>query len=141
MRALESQWWIVELPDEWEAEQQEETIIISDEDGVSEIAITTLQKTAGQVDDQELKDYCSDIETQFGSGEPVTVAESRGYYFSYLDQGDAVREWYLRHDDLLLLITYSCDAENQGMDDAAVDQILSTLFLKPASADEEIDDE
>ncbi len=41
MRAVESQWWIIELPDEWEAEQDEEAILISDQDGVGEIVITT----------------------------------------------------------------------------------------------------
>jgi len=30
---------------------------------------------------------------------------------------------------LLLFITYSCDEENGGMDDAAVDEILDTLML------------
>jgi hypothetical protein len=59
-----------------------------------------------------------------------------GYYYSYQDDGDALREWYLRGDDLLLLITYSCDLENAGMDDSAVDEILSTLFIKMDDGEE-----
>jgi hypothetical protein len=42
----------------------------------------------------------------------------------------------LRGDDLLLLITYSCDLENAGMDDSAVDEILSTLFIKMDDGEE-----
>lgn len=132
MRAVESQWWIIELPDEWEAEQDEETILISDEDGVGEIALTTLEKEAGSVSEQELKEYAQDVEQEVGQGQPIELAEFHGYYFSYVDQGDAVREWYLRFENLLLLITYSCDEENAGMDDGAVNDILSTLFIKPA---------
>ena len=132
MRAVESQWWIIELPEEWEAEQDEETIIISDEDGVGDIEITTLEKESGDVSDAELKDYTADLQKQFGEGKPVTVAELQGYYFSYLQAGDAVREWYLRCDKLLLLITYSCDEDNKGMDDGAVDDILSTIYIKVA---------
>jgi hypothetical protein len=131
MRALESQWWIIELPDEWDAEQEDETIIISDEDGVSEIAITTLVKASGEVDDAELQNYCSDVVKDYGPGQAIQLEELQGYYFAYQDQGDVVREWYLRHETMLLLITYSCEAENAGMDDVAVDQILSTLFIKP----------
>jgi hypothetical protein len=130
MRVVESQWWIIELPDEWEAEEDEETILISDEDGVGEIAITTLQKESGVVEDIELKNYMEDVEQQFGKGVPVTIAELEGYYCRYQDEGDAVREWYLRCDNLLLLVTYSCGLDNGGMDDSAVDEILSTLFIK-----------
>ena len=136
MRAVESQWWIIELPDEWEAEQDDETILISDEDGVGEIAITTLQKENGPVNDSELRLYTEDIESQFGRGQVVELFGLNGYYYSYQDDGDALREWYLRGDDLLLLITYSCDLENAGMDDSAVDEILSTLFIKMDDGEE-----
>ncbi|WP_339338044.1 hypothetical protein [uncultured Oceanicoccus sp.] len=130
MRVVESQWWIIELPDEWEADQDEETIIISDEDGVGEIAITTLKKEAGLVDEAELHDYLSDIVELFGPAESTQMAELSGYYIAYKEDGDAVREWYLRYDNLLVLITYSCDYNNAGMDDSAVDEILGTLFIK-----------
>ena len=130
MRAVESQWWIIELPDEWDAEQDDETIVISDCDGVGEIAITTLQKEQGTVEDSEIRDYADDIIQQHGAGQPVKLAELQGYYFSYLDEGDAVREWYLRCDNLLVFITYSCAEDNAGMDDGAVDEILSTFFIK-----------
>jgi hypothetical protein len=32
---------------------------------------------------------------------------------------------------MLLFITYSCEEENRGMDDAAVDEILDTLSRAP----------
>ena len=81
MRAVESQWWIIELPDEWEAEQDDETILISDEDGVGEIAITTLQKENGPVDDSELRLYTEDIESQFGRGQVVELFGLNGSLF------------------------------------------------------------
>lgn len=130
MRVVESQWWIIELPDEWEADQDEDTIVISDEDGVGEIAITTLEKESGLVDEAELHDYMSDIVKPFGPAELAQVAELDGYYIAYKEDGDAVREWYLRYDNLLVLITYSCGDDNAGMDDGAVDEILETIFIK-----------
>ena len=130
VRVVESQWWIIELPEEWDAEQDDETIIIGDQDDVGEIAITTMQKESGQVFAEELLGFTEEIEEQHGKGKPVELAEFKGFYFSYLEEGDAVREWYLCCDDLLLFITYSCDEENAGMDDGAVDEILSTIFIK-----------
>ena len=41
----------------------------------------------------------------------------------------AIREWYVADGPMLLFITYSCDEENRGMDDAAVDELLDTLLL------------
>ena len=130
MNVVESQWWIIDLPPEWIAEQDDDTIIISDEDGVGEIAITTLQKESGYVTDQELKEYSQEVSDVFGTAQTVDVGELSGFYFSYQDEGDAVLDWYLRSDDLLVLITYSCLIENTGMDDAAVNEILGTIFIK-----------
>jgi len=48
-----------------------------------------------------------------------------------MDGSDAVREWYLSHGSLLMMVAYSCDESNKGMDDSAVDEILSTIFIKP----------
>lgn len=130
MNIVETQWWIIDLPPEWEAEQDDETIIIGDEDGVGEIAITTLEKESGDVSDAELKEFTAGVEQEFGMGEACSVAELTGYYYEYQDEGDAVRDWYLRCENLLVLITYSCLLENKKMDDSAVNEIINTLFIK-----------
>lgn len=130
MRAVESQWWIIELPDEWQAEQEDDAIVIGDEDGVGEIVITTLQKEQGDVSESELRDYAQDLIDQFGEGKPCLLAAASGFSFAFVEEGMAFREWYLRSDGLLILVTYCCDEENLGMDDSAVDEILATLYIK-----------
>ena len=47
----------------------------------------------------------------------------------FQEEGAAIREWYVADGAMLLFITYSCDEENRGMDDAAVDELLDTLLL------------
>lgn len=131
MRILETEWWMLQLPDEWQAEQDEETVVIGDEDGVGEIAITTLCKEAeNPVTAEELLEYSSDVAQQHGHGEDTQIGETTGIYYHYRDGDESVREWYLRHGNLLLLVTYCCALENSGMDDAAVDEILDTILLK-----------
>jgi len=137
MRAVESQWWIIELPEEWDAEQDEDVIIIRDEDDVGEIVLTTLTKEDGLVSASELSAFTEDTAAQFGPPVPVQVGEFKGLYFSFEDEGDALREWYLHCDNLLLFITYSCDPDNAGMDDGIVDEILGTLFIKEQEAEEQ----
>lgn len=130
MRAVESQWWIIELPEEWDAEQDDDVIIISDEDDVGEITLTTLTKEEGPVQASELRAFTEETAADFGPPTPVQVGEFSGLYFAFEDEGDALREWYLCCDNLLLFITYSCDLDNAGMDDGIVDEILGTLFIK-----------
>lgn len=131
MRAVESQWWVIELPDEWQAEQEDDAIVIGDEDGVGEIVITTLQKEQGlAVTDEELQDYAQDLQAEYGAGKPIILEAASGFYFAFQEDDMAFREWYLRCDDLLILVTYCCDLDNAGMDDGAVDEILATLYIK-----------
>ena len=43
------------------------------------------------------------------------------------ESGSVIKEWYLAYGDALLYITYACDQEDDGLDGAAVDEILTTL--------------
>lgn len=134
MAYLETQWWLVELPDEWQAEQEEDAVVISDEDGVGELVITTLQKSAGEVSAEELQEYAAESAQAGGGAVDVTVSDAVGLFCSYNDAeaGEHVREWYLRFEELFLFITYCCDSENAGLDDSAIDEILATLCFANA---------
>lgn len=133
MRSVETDWWVLDLPDEWDAEQDEETIVIGDEDGVGALEITTLRKEAGE-GAMDLAELAAELVPGSQSGRPVQLAGCRGLYFQYQEEGDAVREWMLDGGALLLLISYSCARENAGLDDAVVDEILETLQLRAAGA-------
>lgn len=47
----------------------------------------------------------------------------------YSEDGAAVREWYLGSDSLLLYVTYVCNEDDAGLDDASVDELLGTLVV------------
>ena len=134
MHTLETDWWLLDLPEEWEAEQEDETVVIEDEDGVGVIEITTLE-TAEPVERGELPALARELLGEHGRGVEAQLAGLSGLYFEHVDGDDAVREWLLDGGDLLLLISYSCDRENAGMDDDVVDDILSTLELRPRQAE------
>lgn len=134
MAYLETQWWLLELPDEWQAEQEEDAVVISDEDGVGELIITTLQKTEGEVSAAELQDYAAESAQAAGGSVEVTVSDAVGLLCEYNDSeaGEHVREWYLRFEELFLYMTYCCDIDNAGLDDSAIDEILATLCFANA---------
>lgn len=130
MRTLETDWWLLDLPDEWEADQEDETVVIADEDGVGVIEISTLE-TAEPVASGELHALARELLGDHGKGTETQLAGLPGLYFEYVDGDDAVREWLIECSGLLLLVSYSCDNEHAGMDDDTVDDILSTLELRP----------
>ncbi len=129
MNILETEWWSLAVPPEWWAESEEESILIGDHDDVGCIEITTLHKDSGEFDAQTLKEIAVDEAEQEVSWSTVTLGDFRGVVGSYREQDVAIREWYVANGGMMLFITYSCDEENRGMDDAAVDELLDTLMV------------
>ena len=42
MNIVETDYWCLMLPPEWSAEEEEGSVLITDQDGIGELAITTL---------------------------------------------------------------------------------------------------
>ena len=130
MHTVETDWWLLDLPEEWTAEQDDETVVIVDEDGVGALEITMLEYE----DDSpmEVNALARQLMPDDVVGQPVTLGDFSGLGFQYQDEGDAVREWIVQRDQRTLLVSYSCDADDAGMDDSIIDEILETLSLKVA---------
>jgi hypothetical protein len=133
MHTVETDWWLLDLPEEWQAEQDDETIVITDEDGVGVLEITSLEPEEGdqRVDLQEL---AKQLVPEGLAGSAARLGDFDGLYFQYQEEGDAVREWVLQCDNRVLLVSYSCDLDDAGMDDSFVDEVLDTLESKKADA-------
>ena len=129
MSILQTEWWCLELPDEWSAEMEDDCVTISDCDGVGEIDITVVKKADGEVNDNDLKDFSEDLIEQGWQGQVVEVGAAEGLYFLYDDSDGAWREWYLGAGSLLIYITYNTLMEHKTLDDAIVDEILDTLVV------------
>ncbi len=134
MNVLETEWWTMALPPEWWAESEEDSILVGDRDDVGCIEISTLHKEQGEFDMAELRDMARAESEQVLDWRKVTLGDFEGVVSRFAEEGTAIREWYVMHGAMLLYITYSCEEENAGMDDAAVDELLDTLLLVPAEA-------
>ena len=128
MNVLETEWWSMGLPPEWWAEAEEDSILIGDHDGVGCIEISTLHKESGEFDSDALRAIARDESEQPVDWQDATLGDFKGVRGSYVAEGAGIREWYVGKGAMMLFITYSCDEENRGMDDAAVDELLDTLL-------------
>lgn len=127
MNVLQTEWWCVGIPAEWWTEQDEDVVLIADRDGVGTIEISTLRRESGEFELEELRSIAVDNAEVDCEWREVRCGDYSGLYSNWLEDEAAMREWYLARGDLMLYITYSCDPEQSGLDDAAVDEILDTL--------------
>ena len=129
MNVLQTEWWTLALPPEWWADSEEDSILIGDRDDVGCIEISTLHKEQGEFDEQALRDMVAEEADRVLEWRSITLGEFKGLASNYVEEGAAIREWYVASGALLLFITYSCDEDNRGMDDSAVDELLDTLMM------------
>ena len=127
MNTLETEWWALALPPEWWAEAEGETVLIGDRDGVGCIEVSTLCKKQGTFSAAELAALARDEADAALDWQAAMLGEFTGLVSALTEDGSAIRQWYVASGPLLLFITYSCDEEHRGLDDAAVDELLDTL--------------
>jgi hypothetical protein len=129
MNILETDWWSMALPPEWWAESEDESILVGDRDDVGCLEFSTLHKETGQFEAAEVREIAESESEQKLTWKPLSLGDFEGVTSSFVEEGAAIREWYIANGALLLFITYSCDEDNGGMDDAAVNEILDTLMV------------
>tara|TARA_R110001592_G_scaffold363323_1_gene683913 strand:+ start:6270 stop:6641 length:372 start_codon:yes stop_codon:yes gene_type:complete len=117
------------LPPEWWADTEEDSILVGDRDDVGCIEISTLHKEQGEFDLAEAAEIARSESAQALEWSKVSLGDFEGVVSQFVEEGAAIREWYVVRRGMLLFITYSCDEDNRGMDDAAVDELLDTLTL------------
>lgn len=136
MNVLETEWWTMALPPEWWAEAEGDSILVGDRDEVGCIEISTLRRESGEFSESEVESIAMEGAEEGALFVPATLGDFAGMTSSCEVEGVGVREWCVANASLLLFITYSCDVENRGMDDAAVDELLDTLLLVPVREQE-----
>lgn len=129
MNVLETDNWCLLLPPEWWAETEDDVVRIADSDDVGELEITTLRKDQGEVDVAELSDMARAESPEINDWSTTRVGAFSGVTGSFQEDEAHIREWYVAAGPVFLYITYFCDLENAGMDDSAVEDILSTLVV------------
>ena len=129
MNVLETEWWTLMLPPEWWADSQEDSILIGDRDEVGCIEISTLHKDDGAFTRDNLEEIAAAGSEGSQAWRAAALGEFTGFTGEFVEEDAAIREWYVANGPVMLFITYSCDLENQGMDNAAVDELLDTLLV------------
>jgi hypothetical protein len=133
MNVLETDHWCLLLPPEWRADNDDDVVRIVDTDEVGELEITTLCKATGSVTAEEVASMAHGESPEVPKWTPATIGAFSGVCGIFQEDDAHIREWYVAAGQVLLYITYICDVSDAGMDDAAIDDILSTLVVGDAN--------
>ena len=139
MPHIHTDYWSLEVPDDWQVERDEETsaVSISDPDDIGCLDLLVVE-TETQVDEQFLKSFIAESVLDEEVRELPELKEAEissfgGFSLSYIDDDLSWREWYLVGEQWILMITYNTELEQAGLDDPIVDQILETLVQEPGA--------
>ena len=127
MNIVETDFWCLMLPPEWSAEEKEGSVLITDRDGIGELAITTLVREPDGAPETSLLDIAQSESPEVSSWAAATFGDFSGVTGGFTEEGAVLQEWYLSHGVALLYCSYACDVEDAGMDMPAVEEILGTL--------------
>ena len=127
MNIVETDFWCLMLPPEWSAEEEEGSVLITDQDGIGELAITTLVREPDGAPETSLLDIAQSESPEVSSWATATFGDLSGVTGGFTEEGAVLQEWYLSYGVALLYCTYACDVEDAGMDMPAVEEILGTL--------------
>lgn len=114
------------LPDDWETEDEEESIILFHPEGPGVLQISTIEHE-DPITDQDIAEMAQEHLEAGAIPEKLELGDFDGIEINYGDGDQYWREWYLACDNVMLFITYNCDIEDEEKEDVVVDAILETL--------------
>ena len=132
MKIIETEYWCLMLPPEWSAEQSEDVVVITDQDGIGELAVTTLIQDNASAAEASAAKVAEGESPEVADWTTVQVGPFAGVAGSFKEDALVIREWYLTYRSALLYVTYACDIEDDGLDTGAVEEVLGTLVAGDA---------
>lgn len=134
MRLLETQCWTMPVPDDWQIEVDEDTVIVADNEGVGSLEFSVLELEGAVPGSDELRELAAEfVPPEAGTGQALRCGAWEGLRFEYEAAGDYCRDWVLAHAARVLLISYTCALDHRHLDDAAIDELLDELTaVEPA---------
>ena len=128
MKKYQSTYWQIDLPDNWEIEEIDESVSFFDPENSGTLLITTI-KEEEVISDEYLEELVTehldagadlqDVECGVFDGVTCCYEADEGYWC----------EWYLRHGQIMLFVTYDCSLQDEGSQDDLIDSMLETLAI------------
>ena len=122
--------WSMQLVAGWEAELEEGCACVAKPDGVGVLLISHAEKDQAPVSRSELAQFAaSELPGDADVGES-RMGDFEGLHATYIAEGARWQRFYLGFGRLMLLISYTVPADDDGVEDDEVIAMLRTLRAK-----------
>ncbi len=126
MQICSGEYWEVGLPDDWCCETEDGCVVIHHPDGVGQLEISASeQPEAVTIDD--LRYFASDQIEHGVSPADVSCGAFSGIELIYEHDDLFWHEWFLCHENILFLASYTCPPGAEEKEEAMLDVIFATL--------------
>ena len=121
-----SEFWQIDLPVGWEAEEEDEAVSFFHPNSSGTMTLSTVKEQEAISDDyiEELAAEHIDAGAELFD---VEFESFSGVTCCYDDDQEYWCEWYLRSGSVLLFITYSCLLDDEGTEEDVIESILESL--------------
>jgi hypothetical protein len=124
-----SQWWTVQLPDGWSADEDTTCVTIHFKPALGALQLSAARNSTNIVTDDDLRELAKEHLDAGARIKSVICGLFTGFYLHYSYNEIYQRQWWLRCGDTVILATYTSDLKIKGQEDIAVDNILNTLKI------------
>jgi hypothetical protein len=127
MTEFKSNWWSLQIPTDWHAEEDDVCVTFNTEPEIGALQVSAARNDSGPATDDDLLDFAQEHIEAGAKISETAFGAFTGFYFHYPDEEFYSREWFLRCDNTVVFVTYTCGLELKGQEDTIVDGILTTL--------------
>ena len=130
MKPFRTDWWTIEVPIDWTANQDPECATFLASPPIGALQISAAKKDNGLATDDDLRDFAGKHIEAGRALQHVHHGTFAGFAVEHVTQGRYWKEWWLRADNLMVFATYNCDEAQKGLEDSVAEVILSSLRLR-----------
>jgi len=127
MKEFYSNSWCIKYPSNWIHENTPECESFYNPNGVGTLQISCAIKE-NNITEEEILNFARDHLVKSNDVASTQLGDFDSITFTYLEDNNYWRLWYLKMNSILLYITYNCNAiEKKKLESLDIDSILSTL--------------
>ena len=120
--------WQINIPDDWQAEQDPDCVSIFHDESFGILQISA-EQFDDELDMETLQDFADEHIEAGAELEEIELGPFSGFTLDYSIDNEYWQEWYLMYDRLFIFITYNCQLEDESSEDDIIETILTTIKI------------
>ena len=124
---FDSKCWSIEVPEDWHVEQEPVCTSITPKRGVGALQLSAYQNEAACISKEDLLEFALEEGLDSIPFENVKNGDFEGLAMEYHEDKSYWRKAWLRNENVLLYVTYSCLKDHETIEKSVVEAMLLSL--------------